>query len=157
VHLTLIGNGDARDSLIELTESLGLNEYVEFSPHSYHVSELPPLIRRADAAIVANRDDVFTDGLLPAKLLEYVALGTPVIAARTSTIAEYFDDEMVRFFTPGDVDALAEAILELHNDRARLTRFAEKAERFNADHGWQDVASSYVATVRALSARTGSS
>ena len=63
-----------------------------------YASQLPPLIAQADAGVVPNRNDLFTDTLLPTKLLEYVALDTPVIAARTRTIAAYFDDSMVRFF-----------------------------------------------------------
>jgi glycosyltransferase involved in cell wall biosynthesis len=108
------------------------------------------MIRQADAGIVANRNDVFTDGLLPTKMMEYVALGIPVIAARTSTISAYFDDEMVQFFEPGDVSSLAQSIIALSNEPQRLADLTLNSDKFNQSYRWDDIAASYVSIVDAL-------
>ncbi len=150
IHLRLIGVGDARDDLIRLTEELGLGQYVEFSRQVLHVSQLPPLIMQAEAGVVPNRNDLFTDTLLPTKLLEYVALETPVIAARTQTISSYFDDSMIKFFRPDDADDLAACILELYRDRSQLQRLAENAAKFTQTHSWAAVSAHYVALVDSL-------
>ncbi len=94
--------------------------------------------------VVPNRNDLFTDTLLPTKLLEYVALDTPVIAARTRTIAAYFDDSMVRFFRPGDASDLADAILEL-SEITRISLLARNARKFDEKHSWTQVAAQYAA------------
>jgi glycosyltransferase involved in cell wall biosynthesis len=150
VHLTLLGSGDSREELVRLVEQLKLEEHVYFSPRTHKIEQLPELIRQADVGIVANRNDVFTDSLLPTKMMEYIALGTPVIAARTSTIAAYFDDTMVQFFEPGDVSSLAESITTLYKDPQRLAQLASNSDRFNQAYRWDDIAASYVSLVDTL-------
>jgi glycosyltransferase involved in cell wall biosynthesis len=150
IHLTLLGRGESLEELIQLTESLNLQKHVTMGG-TLHVSKLPPLILQADVGIVPNRSNIFTDGLLPTKLMEYVAMGTPVIAARTPTIAAYFDDTMIQFFEPGSVDALAHSIVELYKDRRRLAELVEKSDAFNRRYNWDRVAANYVALVDQLS------
>lgn len=150
IHLSLLGDGETRDELLRLTQELGLEHHVTFSEHVLPATELPERICQADVGIVPNRSNIFTDGLLPTKLMEYVALGIPVIAARTPTIATYFDETMVEFFTPGDADDLARCILALHADRTRLPQVAHNAERFCERYNWANVSADYVALVEQL-------
>lgn len=152
IRLTLLGRGETLEDLIQLTETLNLEEHVTIGG-TLHVSQLPPLIAEADVGIVPNRSNIFTDGLLPTKLMEYVALGTPVIAARTPTIAAYFDESMVQFFEPGSVEDLAHSILSLYGDRERLSRLAMQADRFNRRYSWERVAADYVALVDRMNNR----
>lgn len=152
IHLSLFGEGETRDELIALTKKLNLQKHVHISQNSLHVSELPRVIRQADIGIVPNRSDIFTDGLLPTKLMEYVALGIPVIAARTPTIESYFDDTMVQFFSPGDVADLADCILTLHANPARIDQIAKNSNQFNQTYSWPRVAANYVNLVNQLNA-----
>ena len=155
IHLTLQGSGELSDELADLVRRLHLEDHVCLNQNFIPASELPQMISASDAGIVPNRSDIFTDGLLPTKLMEYVALGTPVIAAHTPTIAAYFDDTMVQFFKPGDVDDLAGCILALHGDRSRLARFARNCDKFNQKYSWSNVAANYVALVERLNHRSG--
>jgi glycosyltransferase involved in cell wall biosynthesis len=148
IRLDLLGDGDARDELVALTAELGLVEKVSFSAGMLEVRDLIEAIRDADLGVVPNRDDIFTDGLLPTKLLEYVAVGTPVVAARTSGIQAEFDEGSIAFFTPGDVESLAECLRSLHRDRARLNRLSEAAGRFATRHPWAAEADAYCSLVR---------
>lgn len=94
-----------------------LDKHVHFSTKVLPVADLPDLIRSADVGLAPYRRDVFTDGIVPTKLMEYAALGMPAIAARTTAIEGYFKDTMVEFFTPGDVEDLARCIFRLYSDR----------------------------------------
>ncbi|MAT97554.1 MAG: glycosyltransferase WbuB [Anaerolineaceae bacterium] len=147
IHASLLGGGEYRDALVQLAEELDLADHVEISPTLLPANELPPLLQQADAGIVPNRSNIFTDGLLPTKLMEYVAVGTPVIAARTPTITTYFDDQMVQFFTPNDVDDLTRCILELGQDKARRDALSQNADKFNQQYSWENVAANYVALI----------
>lgn len=153
IHATLLGGGEYRDELIQLTQELNLTQHVEISQALLPASELPSLLQQADVGIVPNRSNIFTDGLLPTKLMEYVALGKPVIAARTPTITTYFDDNMVAFFQPGDANDLANCIVSLYNDRQRQSQLAQNADKFNQDYDWDRVAAAYVALVDRLNGR----
>ena len=114
IRLTILGKGDAMPELAALRSELRLERNVELRDEYVHAEQLPDLIARADLGIVPYRDDVFTDGLLPTKLMEYAAMGVPCVAARTTAIEAYFLDTMVAFFTPGDADDLASRVRALY-------------------------------------------
>lgn len=153
ISLDLLGDGEYRDELLALITRLGLEQRVHISDGMLDASLLPDAIRDADVGVVPNRSDIFTDDLLPTKLLEYVAVGTPVVAARTPGVAEYFDDTMVAFFRPGDADALAERLRSLHRDRGRLNDMTAAAAEFNTRHDWRSAADDYADLVRRLGQR----
>jgi glycosyltransferase involved in cell wall biosynthesis len=94
---------------------------------------------------------VFSGGILPTKLMEYAALGIPAIAARTTGIAAYFDETMVQFFTPDDVEGLAHCILTLHADRERLAQLAKGSGKFIECYNWTRLGAEYAALVKQLS------
>jgi glycosyltransferase involved in cell wall biosynthesis len=150
VHLSILGAGELRDELEALITELDLHEHVYLSADVIEVTELPELIRQAHAGVVPNRSNLFTDGLLPTKLMEYVALGVPAIAARTPTVESYFNEAMVEFFTPGDVEDLANTICRLHADNNRREALIERSDEFNQTYSWPTVAAGYIALVDQL-------
>jgi len=156
IHLHIHGWGDARKTLIDLTSELGLQEQVSFSMQSLLTSELPKLICEADVCLVPYRRDIFTDGVLPTKLMEYSALGMPAIVSRTPAIQAYFSDTMAEFFEPGDVDDLARHILELYHNPFRLAELARGCLKFNQLYNWTKTSVEYVALVERLGSRRGS-
>ena len=104
--------------------------------------ELKALIAAADVALVPSIYEPF--GLVA---LEAMALGTPVVAARTGGLADIVDNGRTGLtFAPGDPGELAAAVVETLSDpraaaaRADLAR-AELPKRFN----WQHIAEDTVA------------
>jgi len=149
IHLTIVGGGTFRSTIAQRTRDLDLSNHVSlegFRP----VEELPEIIRTADLGIVPYRNDVFTDTLLPTKLMEYAAMGMPAIAARTTAIEAFFRDTMVEFFEPGDVEDLARCIRLLHSSPERLTELAQGSKRFNQRYSWTRVSTEYIALVERL-------
>lgn len=153
IHLTIQGGGEYMDALIRQAGELDLNPQVTFNRGMQPAEELPQIILANDAGIVPYRDDPFTDGLVPTKLMEYAALRMPAIAARTSAIAYYFQDTMVEFFTPGSVEGLADCMLRLYTDRKRLAQLGQGAAAFNQRYNWTQIGDEYAALVERLGAR----
>jgi glycosyltransferase involved in cell wall biosynthesis len=153
VHATLLGDGDARDDLLIAVKELGLTEHVTISDGMVAAEQLPAAISSASVGVVPNRSNVFTEGILPTKLLEYVAMGVPVIAGRTKTVTEYFTDDQVEYFSPGDARDLARHIRILHADTQRCRDLASRAAAFNDTHRWETIATEYAALVERLGAR----
>jgi glycosyltransferase involved in cell wall biosynthesis len=147
IHLTLLGAGDAVDALRALIEELAVGRHVELIPELRSTEELPAIIGAADLGIAPYRNDPFTDGLLPTKLMEYAALGMPAVAARTSAIESTFGGTMVALFEPGDVDDLAGCLLALHHDPSLLANLRAGAVRFNERYNWPEIGATYVALV----------
>jgi glycosyltransferase involved in cell wall biosynthesis len=150
VHLTLHGGGEYRRTVEELVEKRDLRDHIEISSRFVSTEELARRIKGADLGIVPYRDGVFTGAILPTKLMEYAALGVPVVAARTPAIAAYFDEDMVEFFTPGDVRGLADRICGLYRDRARLASLATNIARFRERYRSQEHSARYVELVERL-------
>jgi glycosyltransferase involved in cell wall biosynthesis len=153
IHLTLHGGGEYRGTLVSLTKELDLQDHVQFSTHFVSTADLAKWLKRMDLGIVPYRNGLFTGGILPTKLMEYAALGIPAIAARTPAIAAYFDEMMVQFFTPGDVEDLARCILDLYSDRKRLAQLAQGAKKFNQRYNWAKIGAEYVTLVGRLGSR----
>ena len=152
-RLLIHGRGDYQMELQHLIDKLGLSQAVTLSTALIPLEDLPALIKSADLAVVPNRHDIFTDGILPTKLMEYAALGMPTVASSSTAIRAYFSDDMVRFVPGEDERALAEAILEVVNDPQRLKQFAVNIRRFNQTYFWGREAQAYVALVETLSAK----
>ena len=100
------------------------------------IEEVIPDLESATVGVVPIVDDPFTKYMLPVKLLEYVALGMPVIASSTATIRAYFSESMLAFTQPGDAEALAGRIIELYKDPNRRRALTTEADKFTAEHNW---------------------
>ena len=151
LHLTIHGRGEYLQNLQDLAKELRLNGQVTFSTNLLPMAELPSFISQAHLGIVAYRRDVFTDGILPTKLMEYTALHVPVIAARTPAIEAYFDENMVHYFPAEDVNALCDAITYVHTHRERLEQLSTESNRFNEKYTWENIAKEYLQLVDQLS------
>jgi glycosyltransferase involved in cell wall biosynthesis len=150
VRLIIHGRGEAREGLEALVRQLGVEDVVHWSTYRLATSELPELITQADVGVIPYRRDVFTDGILPTKLMEYAALGIPVISVRTTAVETYFSDRMVRYIEPDSVEALVAAIEELRADPALRRSLADEAQSFSRHHRWSVDAQRYGEIVERL-------
>ncbi|MFP5227824.1 MAG: glycosyltransferase, partial [Acidobacteriota bacterium] len=82
--------------------------------------------------------------MLPVKLLEYVYLGIPVVAPRLEVIQYYFDETMLRFYEPEDVEEMANAIVALYRSREERELQARSALRFYQQYNPQAQAELYL-------------
>jgi glycosyltransferase involved in cell wall biosynthesis len=148
-RLMVIGTGDYLEVARQLVARKQLERCVGFIDQ-VPVHELPRLLAGVDVGLVPNRASNATHLMLPVKLLDYMALGIPTIAARLRTIEHYFSEHEVRFFEPGDTAALAAAIEELHRDRARRVELAHNARRAMERIGWPAQRAEYYRAIDSL-------
>jgi glycosyltransferase involved in cell wall biosynthesis len=150
LKLRIIGDGDDFPRVRQLVNELGVAETVQLDQGLRPIEDVIPLLEQASVGVVPIIDDPFTRYMLPVKLLEYVALGMPVIASSTDTIRAHFSDEMLAFTPPGDADALAARIVELYRDRAALAQLACEADRFTTEHNWPHEKQKYYSIVDSM-------
>ena len=137
IHLHILGKGRNLEEFEKLTEKLNVKDRVHFSKKSYPVETLPSLLRNMDLGIIPNKRNMATELMLPVKMLEYAAIGIPVVSARLKTIENYFSDNMVTFFEPENVESMANAILELYRDENKRRKQVISARQFIEKYGWE--------------------
>jgi glycosyltransferase involved in cell wall biosynthesis len=145
VELWMYGAGDFLPEALALSSELGLNSRAHFSRSFFPVEQIPEIVSGMDLGIIGNRRNLACDKyMLPVKLLEYVYLGVPVVAPRLEVIRRYFDDSMVCFYEPENVEQMAEAIVALYRDSAERARIARAATAFYRVHNIEAQAATYL-------------
>lgn len=92
-ELTIVGDGEARDSLEALVRELGIGERVTLVGHA---PDVRPFVAEADVALSSARKEG-----LGIALLEAMAMGRPVIALPTGGVVEFVEDGVTGWLASG--------------------------------------------------------
>ncbi len=112
--------------------------------------EIAAIMANADLGVVPKRNDSFGGEAFSTKILEFMALGVPVLVADTRIDCHYFDDTLVRFFKSSNVEALAQAMLDAYHERERAATMAANALAYVVENSWSVKKHDYLAIVRRL-------
>ncbi len=135
IRLRVIGDGDHVRGLIQLARKLRVTERVHFDgPVPF--TEIPHAIASSWAGVQPHRMDPLMAFSLSTKVIEWCALGLPVVVSRTPAVRDTFSGDEVWFMEPGSVDDLCERLREIDKDPDLARRRAERAraaamERFD--------------------------
>jgi glycosyltransferase involved in cell wall biosynthesis len=152
----IYGGGDEKTELIALTEKLGLNGKVKIFD-SAPLETIADLISNADLGVVPKRADSFGNEAYSTKIMEFMSQGVPVVVSRTKIDNFYFDNSVVRFFTSGDVKALAEGMCEVIENAALREKLIAGGYRYVDLHSWDRRKHEYLNLVDTLSTQIFSS
>lgn len=143
----IYGEGPSKPDLIQLAQTLGLSDRVLF-PSFVPAAQVAKIMSSADLAIEPKQSrSRFANEAASTKILEFMAVDVPLIVSRTSIHSYYFDDSMVKFFTPGDDAELADCILQLYHDPALRARLAANARKHVDAHNWGVKQDEYLALI----------
>jgi glycosyltransferase involved in cell wall biosynthesis len=131
----IYGEGSAKDSLVQLTRELQLEDRVLFRD-PIPIRQMARIMENADLGVVPKCNDTFGDEAFSTKILEFMAMGVPAIVSETTVDRYYFDDEVVTFFRSGDVDDLVAKIIALIRDPQARQRQVDNAQAFVKLNDW---------------------
>jgi glycosyltransferase involved in cell wall biosynthesis len=135
IRLHIYGKGPEAEALRQLVESLNLDHCVKLMgllPSEQIVEKM----QDADFGIVPKRDDDFGGDAFSTKILEFMALGVPVIIAATRIERYYFNDSIATFFTAGDHNSFAETLHNTIADKKHIETKRLSALRFIEENNW---------------------
>jgi glycosyltransferase involved in cell wall biosynthesis len=141
--LRILGQGESEPMLVTLTERLGLQDRVRFSHGYLPWRPMMDQVRQATLGIVPMLADGYGDLCLPNKVLEFVALGIPVVCSRLPAIEEHFSEDCLAYFDPGDAAGLAAQVARLLSDPSAAQRQACLAKVAMGDLAWESVSRRY--------------
>jgi glycosyltransferase involved in cell wall biosynthesis len=153
MELHIYGEGSAREDIVRLIAELNLSRQV-FLHAPLPLKQVARVMADADVGIVPKRNDSFGGEAFSTKILEFMALGVPVIAADTKVDTYYFNDSLLKFFRAGDVDSLADALLENYLDRDTSSRRVVAALEYAKKNSWQEKQADYLGVVQSLITRS---
>jgi glycosyltransferase involved in cell wall biosynthesis len=136
VFFIIIGEGDLKKHLMDLSRSLGVQENVHFMGK---VEDVLPYLKRMDLFVLPS----LWEGL-PTVLLESMACGVPVVATDIPGTNELVRDRENGWMVhPTNEDALAEAIINALSEPDTRERFGGQAKKTAANFSIICIADQY--------------
>jgi glycosyltransferase involved in cell wall biosynthesis len=154
VRLDVYGDGPYRPQIEAAVARTGTADRVHLNGR-VPIDDLPALLAGSDIGLVPSLPEPYLQYSLSTKLLEYAAMGLPIIASDLATFRAHFAAEAIRFVAGGDPVPLARAIRELAADPAAAARLGAEAHRQAADYAWQLQVPRYLDVVGRLIRRRG--
>jgi glycosyltransferase involved in cell wall biosynthesis len=151
----IYGVGPELLPLTTLIKELHVEREVKFLGQC-NLRDVALLMENSDIGIVPKRNDSFGGEAFSTKILEFMTMGVPVIVAETKIDRYYFDDSAVKFFTPGNEESLAEAMLDLIRDPEARGKIAQNASKFVGQYNWEANQNKYLTVVDDLTNVSGS-
>ena len=141
--LKIIGDGDALPELQELATSLGVQPHIEFTGHVSH-EEKVRLIN--ESWLVVNPSSKEGWGLT---VIESNACGVPVVAADSPGLRDsVIHGETGTLYDYGNINHLANAVVELLQDEGKRAFFAKNAHNWAAKWNWEQSAQQAIQIIK---------
>jgi glycosyltransferase involved in cell wall biosynthesis len=153
LRLAVIGDGEHRLALEELTEELQIRDSVTFFGY---LADVTPVAAAADIAVLTSESDEGT----PVSLIEAAAAGVPGVATAIGGVADVIPPDTGIVIPPRDEVALASAITKLAGDASLRARMGQRArahvcERFAIERLLGDIDALYQELLGAKLAQRG--
>ncbi|MCC7208626.1 MAG: glycosyltransferase [Anaerolineae bacterium] len=113
-RFAIIGDGELRPAVEAQSAALGLGECVHFTGW---VRDLPGIYGALDALALCSKNEG-----LPSSVIEALVTGVPVVATAVGGVVDMLAGGLGALTTPGDADALADALIGVLRDSAARTR-----------------------------------
>jgi glycosyltransferase involved in cell wall biosynthesis len=114
------------------------------------LEEIVNAIDGCDVGIIPNRLNAFTHINTPTRIFEYLARGKPVIAPRTAGIQDYFGDDSLLYFEPGEPEEIAQKIGLVASHVEQILAITKRGQEVYQRHTWKQEAQTLVRVVEKL-------
>jgi glycosyltransferase involved in cell wall biosynthesis len=148
----IYGEGPAKPVLADMIREIDLQERVILKDQ-VPLDEIVEIMANADIGVIPKKNGEFGGEAFSTKSLEFMILGVPIIVSKTKIDRFYFDDSIVKFFEPGNVDELAAAMLALINDKSLRKRLSANGRKFAQRNSWEIKKNIYLDLVDGLVGR----
>lgn len=150
IRVKIIGTGDYSAELKLQIVDLGLSQTVEFINQVFPVTQVPAMLADCNVGVVPLKISPITNHALPLKLIEYIAMGMPVVSVWNAAISHYFAEDDCLFFKPNDVESLRALLDRLTEEPALLRKYREKSLMLRGRFLWENEKQKYMDLLKEL-------
>ncbi len=138
-EIELVGDGPYGKILRKLAKDLKVSQMIRFTG-SVSYSELPKKYCEADIFALCS----LAEGM-PLVVLEAMGTGLPIVASKVQGVEDLVKSGVNgSLFLPGDVDGLAECLVQLINDGGDRIRMGAASIELVQKYDWRKIAQSYL-------------
>jgi len=143
VLFAFIGFGSKYDELSRRADRRGLDNVVFLGRRPK--SDIPNYLHASNGAFIHTESEEVFETMIPMKLYEALGAGLPVVLGAKGDAIEILNRADAGIaVTPGDADAIVEAVHALRSDPDRCRRYAENGRRYVLEnHSWDALATTY--------------
>ena len=137
------------EKVLESARESGVAESVKYLG-AKTLEDVVRAIDDCDVGIIPNPRSAFTEINLPTRIFEFLARGKPVVAPRTLGICDYFGEDSLLFFEPGNSDDLARQIAYVFSHPADVQEITRRGQEVLGSHAWAGEKQRYMQIVSDL-------
>lgn len=141
------------DTVLARAAELGIADIVRYHGPKTQ-AEIAVAIRHCHVGVVPNRRSAFTETNFPTRLFEYLAMHRPVIAPSTQGIHDYFSEEQMIYFEPGEVASLAAQLQWVYEHPDQTRAFVNQGRDVYRAHLWSQEKAHFLQVVSRLFSAT---
>jgi len=144
LHFLFVGDGPARKDICARAQALGVEDRVHFTG-MLPIDAVPDYLSVLDIAVIPKA----AAHASPMKLIEYMAMGVPIVAPDMPSIrAALSDNSLGRIFPAGDMVQMKQAVLDVLRDPKAAAETGRRAREYVFDHlTWDSHAREVLAAV----------
>ncbi len=130
VAFVLVGDGPCKNELQRIAQARGLDN-VKMLP-AVPKKSIPSLLNAADALVITLRSvDLFSYGVSPNKIFEYMASGKPILCAVSGEMADLVSSASAGIVVkPEDPEAIVGAVISLMEDDKERSIYGANGRKF---------------------------
>jgi glycosyltransferase involved in cell wall biosynthesis len=135
LKLVIIGDGPEREKLKKMVNEQRLEDRVTIAG-LVPMEQVADTMATIDLGVVPKRKDSFGNEAFSTKVMEFMAMGVPVVVSDTRIDQYYFNENLVQFFESDNAEDLAAKIQDLFDDAAKRDALRENALIFIQKNNW---------------------
>lgn len=149
IEFHIYGKGPEEPNIAKLIGELNLSDTVKLLGGASMETIIEKMMD-VDLGIVPKRGDDFGGEAFSTKILEFMAMGVPMLIAETRIDRYYFNDDLVTFFKGGDERDLAEKIYSLATHPSHMEQQSNRALAYIEQNNWNVKKEEYFNLVKSL-------